>query len=574
MQHRRVDPRILVANPNNPRRSTAGEAADQQLTASIRETSGPVQPPVVRAMEDGTLMIVAGHRRVSSSVAAELSEIDVFVREAENGGDSMVAFAENVVRAGMSSVDMWRAVEAFIGEGYTEDGIATALAVPVRLIRRLRLFAKILPAMLDRMAQGDEPDEDQLRIIAAAPREEQVSVWKKHKPKKTEPASWWTVSNALRKKRINALDAQFDDAYAQAHGVVWTEDLFAEGDKDPRYTEQVEAFVAAQTAWMVDHLPDNGEVLEMNQYGEVKLPPKAERAFGSDTKRKDVRLGFYLDRYSYEIKQIPFLYPTQARVSPSDGTGQAPVAKAARPDVSGKGQELIGTYRTQALQEGEISDEHLLGMLILALDGKNISVQQDYRDYRTGTDRGRYARAVAEGGVLTTDLPTLRSAARGMLCSVLSCLVNANGSGDVARIAGASIHAEAFLPNMATDEFLPKLSKDGITKVLQAEHLLPRNTGKQMRAALTEHVGEGSWAHPEALFDLTEAERTALDKRIAQDRAGNDAPDEDDPDAEQCDEDLEAQADDAGEDGDGSDAEAGEGFVPPATGRPEQRLAA
>ena len=62
--------------------------------------------------------------------------------------------------------------------------IGDALALPVRTVRRLKLLAHLHPAMLDVMALGSMPSEEHLRTIAAATREEQAQVWKKHKPKK------------------------------------------------------------------------------------------------------------------------------------------------------------------------------------------------------------------------------------------------------------------------------------------------------------------------------------------------------------------------------------------------------
>src|SRR5690606_28405603 len=64
--------------------------------------------------------------------------------------------------------------------------------LPVRQIKKLRLLANVLPAMLDHMAKGDMPDERQLRTIASAALEDQKEVWKKHKPSKADPqVSWW-----------------------------------------------------------------------------------------------------------------------------------------------------------------------------------------------------------------------------------------------------------------------------------------------------------------------------------------------------------------------------------------------
>ncbi len=68
--------------------------------------------------------------------------------------------------------------------GWTEESVAAALALSVRQIRRLRLLANVFPAMLEDMARGDLPSEQQLRTIAAASYNEQAEVWKKYKPKK------------------------------------------------------------------------------------------------------------------------------------------------------------------------------------------------------------------------------------------------------------------------------------------------------------------------------------------------------------------------------------------------------
>ncbi len=156
---------------------------------------------------------------------------------------------------------------------------------------------------------------------------------------------------------------------------------------------------------------------------------------------------------------------------------------------------------------------------MLALSGKNVSVQQDHRTYHPGSGAGSrrdvFARSISDGGVLTGDRDTLRAAARGILGAVLSCNLGQDGSGDVARIAGVSIHADVYLPNMATDDFLTKLSKDGITAAVQEQGVLPRNTGKEMRAALKEHVGTGSYVHPAALFALSAADLTTLAERRA-----------------------------------------------------------
>ena len=85
------------------------------------------------------------------------------------------------------------------------------------------------PAILDQIGAGDMPREQDLRTIASASREDQAAVWKKMKPKKSEGVIWWQISQALQKTRFFAKDAKFGEAEREAFGIVWQEDLFAQG---------------------------------------------------------------------------------------------------------------------------------------------------------------------------------------------------------------------------------------------------------------------------------------------------------------------------------------------------------
>ncbi len=177
MELRSVDPRSLKSNPDNPRKIAADEMSDRSLTASIQAV-GILQPPVVR--QDGDdLIIIAGARRVRAAINLGLQEILVLVLEQDDGRDGLRSLVENVVRAPMSTVDLWRAIEALTSDNWTPEAIADALAVPVRQVKKLKLLAHIHPAILAQIGAGDMPKEEHLRTIAAASSEEQASVWKK-----------------------------------------------------------------------------------------------------------------------------------------------------------------------------------------------------------------------------------------------------------------------------------------------------------------------------------------------------------------------------------------------------------
>ena len=216
MELRTVDPRSLKINPGNPRRTGAGKHPDAQMVANIKASASCSRPWCER--KAASWRSSPGIRRVAAAIAAEFPEILVLVRGGDDGGDAVRALSENVVRAQLDAVSQWQAIEALASADWTEEAIATALALPVRTLRKLRLLAQILPAMLNQMAIGDMPAEQQLRTIAAASPGEQASVWKKHKPKKGQAAVWHEIARALAKRTLPATVARFDDAMAQAYG--------------------------------------------------------------------------------------------------------------------------------------------------------------------------------------------------------------------------------------------------------------------------------------------------------------------------------------------------------------------
>lgn len=262
--------------------------------------------------------------------------------------------------------------------GWTEESVAAALALSVRQIRRLRLLANVFPGMLEHMARGDMPSEQQLRTIAAAGHDEQAEVWKKYKPKKQEHASWWEIARALTKTRMLAKDASFGDDLAQAYGIVWQEDLFAPADEDSRYTTDIEAFLGAQQEWLSNNLPKRGAIIEVNDWGQPKLPAKASQIYSKP------------ERLSTKGSRAP------------------------------------------------IEDDMLIALLILAFAGVNVTIASGSSDnpYGHADCRRHAARLLIDGeGRLSFDRDTLQQVARSVLIDVMSCRRNRSDSGITTRIA-------------------------------------------------------------------------------------------------------------------------------------------
>ncbi|MDX5929726.1 ParB N-terminal domain-containing protein [Acidiphilium acidophilum] len=556
MNLRQVDPKTLVPNPANPRRTKPDAAYEDQLAANIREI-GLIQPPIAREI-DGRLVIKAGDRRTRACIAAGLATIPVLVIDGDDANhDSMRAFSENIVRAGLGTVDMWRAIEALCGDGWSEDGIATALSLPPRVIKRLKLCGSIHPAILDQMAKGDEPNERDLRTIASASREDQAEAWKKHKPKKTERTSWWELARALTKTRFYARDAEFDAKIAKANGILWEEDLFAQDGQDNRFTTQADAYLNAQHEYLSKKLPKGHVILPLNEQGEPKLPAKATRIYGDKPGKGEIA-GRYVNERTGCVETVIYRLPAPKPVAKSKAKGK-PTATAvagaggstdeagdagdageietaaefvqtsSRPPVTKEGLKMIGDFQTDALHEAldkvEIDDQTLIALLVLAFAGDNVQVRtgekiEPGQIYRR---RSTIAYPLISGGVLTFDPDTIRTGARAMLKHAL-CMRDGFGmqSGPVARIAGNEIDADRFLPSMATQEFLSCLSKPEIERIGSASGVLPRPTGKATRAAVVDRFKTERFVYPAANFALSQEELTKLAETQARLAAAND----------------------------------------------------
>ena len=515
MQILKLDPRALKDNPDDARRSKSSPQADALLLATVKAV-GIIQPPVVSPQTDGGngYIIQAGHRRVRQAIAAGLEEIEVIVREAANDNGAMRSMVENIAREPLNGVDQWRGIERLVAQGWTEEGIGVALALPVRQIRKLRLLANVLPAMLDHMALGDMPNEQQLRTVAAASLDEQRQVWKAHKPKKSERADWYNISRALSKTRMYAKDASFGDDLAAAYGIEWVEDLFSPADEDTRYTTNVEAFLGAQQEWMTNNLPKKGTIVEVNNWGQPELPKKAERVYGKPSKSDHVAM--YLDRDG-KVQSVAFRMPEDKKPKDKSGTSTASGQDAVhdgriidtpkpRPDVTQKGHDMIGDFRTDALHEAlgraPIEDDMLMALLVLAFAGQNVRVDSGASDTVFGPKRFRRhaARLFSEDGKLAFDMETVRVAARSMLIDVLSCRRGMSNSGVVSRIAGEAIGADGYFTNMGSEDFLLCLSRQALEAAAKEVNVLPRPKVRETRAALVDHFRQGHFVHASALF--------------------------------------------------------------------------
>jgi len=312
----------------------------------------------------------------------------------------------------------------------------------------------------------------------------------------------------------------------------------------------VDGFLAAQHAWIETNLPENGVVLQAEQYGSPKLPPKAQRFYGKPGTGGE-KVGYCVNERTGQVETVLFTTPapqgkaTSNGESAADGTSDLP--KKARADVTQKGEAMIGDMRTDALhaalRDEPIDDQRLIALLVLAFAGNNVEVKSGLaQDMMHRDGRAEIAGLLTEGGAVTSDPITLQKAARAMLAYTLSCRKNWSGSGALACLAGDAIGADAHLPSMATAEFLSCLSKAATEGVAIGLGVPVQPTGKATRGAVIARVGEGRWVYPQAVFSGTA-------EAMADRTAGRTDANEDEPDGPPLDEDLGGDRLDGNDDG-------------------------
>jgi ParB family chromosome partitioning protein len=113
----------IKPNPNQPRKTFDPEAL-AGLASSI-ETSGVVQPLLVRPLHDGSYELIAGERRWRAAREAGLEKVPAIVRDSEQAERLQVALIENMVRENLNPVDEARACAALVEDlGLSKEELA------------------------------------------------------------------------------------------------------------------------------------------------------------------------------------------------------------------------------------------------------------------------------------------------------------------------------------------------------------------------------------------------------------------------------------------------------------------
>jgi ParB family transcriptional regulator, chromosome partitioning protein len=114
---------LIKPNPGQPR-TKFDPAALAALAASI-ETSGIVQPLLVRPLPDGSYELVAGERRWRAAQQAGLEKVPAVVREQAEAERLQAALIENMVREDLNPIEEAKACAALVEDlGLTKEELA------------------------------------------------------------------------------------------------------------------------------------------------------------------------------------------------------------------------------------------------------------------------------------------------------------------------------------------------------------------------------------------------------------------------------------------------------------------
>jgi ParB family chromosome partitioning protein len=158
---------LIKPNPSQPRTHFDQEALDA-LAASI-ETSGVVQPLLVRPLPDGSYELVAGERRWRAAQQAGVEKVPAVIRDQAEAERLQAALIENMVREDLNPVEEARACAALHEElGLTKEELAKRVGRSRPAVSNLIRLLELPDEALNLLEKG-ELSEGHGKALLAAP---------------------------------------------------------------------------------------------------------------------------------------------------------------------------------------------------------------------------------------------------------------------------------------------------------------------------------------------------------------------------------------------------------------------
>ena len=157
---------LVKPNPKQPRTQFDQEALDA-LAASI-ESSGVIQPLLVRPLHDGSYELVAGERRWRAAQQAGLDKVPAVIRDSEQAERLQAALIENMVREDLNPVEEARACAALIEElDVSKEDLARRIGRSRPAVSNLIRLLDLPDELLDLLKSGELSEGHGKALLAA-----------------------------------------------------------------------------------------------------------------------------------------------------------------------------------------------------------------------------------------------------------------------------------------------------------------------------------------------------------------------------------------------------------------------
>ena len=145
---------LIKPNPNQPRTKFDPEAL-AGLASSI-ESSGIVQPLLVRPLHDGSYELVAGERRWRAAQQAGLEKVPAVIRDQAEPERLQAALIENMVREDLNPVEEARACAALVEDlGLTKEDLAKRIGRSRPAVSNLIRLLELPDEALEMLEAGE-----------------------------------------------------------------------------------------------------------------------------------------------------------------------------------------------------------------------------------------------------------------------------------------------------------------------------------------------------------------------------------------------------------------------------------
>ena len=173
-----VELRLIVANPDQPRRNFDEEAL-QELADSIRE-HGVISPITLRKNEDDTYMIIAGERRFRAAKMAGLDTIPAYIRTAKDEQVMEWALIENIQREDLDAIEIALAYQRLMDDyQLTQERMSERVGKKRATVANYLRLLK-LPAEIQMGIKEKKIDMGHARAILGSPStEQQLSIYQR-----------------------------------------------------------------------------------------------------------------------------------------------------------------------------------------------------------------------------------------------------------------------------------------------------------------------------------------------------------------------------------------------------------